>query len=103
MFMDAQGFNPTARTARHLHGGQCRPDDINLDRQFQQRKDGFRIERRIGTSGSYQQLASIAANTTTYADLNLANSTTYCYRLLPYNAAGNSAYSNENCAPLRRR
>ena len=61
-------------------------------------EDGFRIERRIGTSGSYLQLASIAANTTTYADLNLANSTTYCYRLLAYNAAGNSAYSNENCA-----
>ena len=61
-------------------------------------EDGFRIERRIGSSGTYQQLASVASNTTTYTDLNLANSTTYCYRVLAFNSAGNSSYSNENCA-----
>jgi hypothetical protein len=61
-------------------------------------EDGFRIERRIGTSGTYQQLANVASNTTTYADLNLSNSTTYCYRILAFNSAANSAYSNESCA-----
>ena len=61
-------------------------------------EDGFRIERRIGTSGTYQQLANVAANITTYTNLNLSNSTTYCYRVLAFNSAGNSAYSNENCA-----
>ena len=58
---------------------------------------GFRIERRIGTSGNYQQLANVASNTTTYTDLNLAASTTYCYRVLAFNSVGNSAYSNEDC------
>ena len=58
---------------------------------------GFRIERRIGTSGTYQQLANVAANTTTYTDLNLASGATYCYRVLAFNSAGNSPYSNEDC------
>lgn len=61
-------------------------------------EDGFRIERRTGTSGTYQVLASVGANSASYTDQNLANSTTYCYRVLAYNSAGNSPYSNENCA-----
>jgi Divergent InlB B-repeat domain/Fibronectin type III domain len=61
-------------------------------------EDGFRIERRTGTSGTYQQLASVAANTVSYTDQNLTNATTYCYRVLAYNSGGNSPYSNENCA-----
>jgi hypothetical protein len=60
-------------------------------------ENGFRIERRIGTSGSYQPLASVGSNVVTYTDLNLANSTTYCYRVFAFNSAGNSNYSNENC------
>jgi uncharacterized repeat protein (TIGR02543 family) len=61
-------------------------------------EDGFRIERRTTTSGTYQVLASVGANIVSYTDQNLANATTYCYRVLAYNSAGNSAYSNENCA-----
>ncbi len=61
-------------------------------------EDGFRIERRIGTSGTYQQLTSVAANTTIYTDRNLSNGTSYCYRVRAFNSAGNSGYSNENCA-----
>ncbi|HYY24402.1 MAG TPA: hypothetical protein VE689_02845, partial [Candidatus Udaeobacter sp.] len=34
---------------------------------------GFNIERRIGTSGTYQQLASVGANITSYTDANLSN------------------------------
>jgi hypothetical protein len=61
-------------------------------------ENGFRIERRLGAVGSYQQLAQIAANTATYTDNNLAGSTTYCYRVSAFNATGSSSYSNENCA-----
>jgi hypothetical protein len=61
-------------------------------------ESGFRIERRIGTSGAYQQLAQVTANVQTYADLNLAGGTTYCYRVAAFNSAGSSGYSNENCA-----
>src|ERR671925_198941 len=59
---------------------------------------GFNIERRIGTSGTYQQLASVGANITSYTDANLLNSTTYCYRVSAFNNAGVSPYSPEACA-----
>jgi hypothetical protein len=60
-------------------------------------EDGFRIERRTG-SGTYQQLTNLSSNVTSFTDLNLTNSTTYCYRVLAFNPAGSSAYSNEGCA-----
>ena len=61
-------------------------------------ENGFRIERRIGTSGSYQQHAQVGANVLTYTDLNLSSATTYCYRITAFNSAGSSGYSNEDCA-----
>jgi Divergent InlB B-repeat domain len=60
-------------------------------------EDGFWIERRIGTSGPYQPLVNVGSNVVTYTDLNLANGTTYCYRVFAFNSAGNSNYTNENC------
>jgi Divergent InlB B-repeat domain len=59
---------------------------------------GFYIERRVGMSGTYQQIASTGANSTSYTDPNLTSSTTYCYRVRAFDASGTSAYSNENCA-----
>jgi hypothetical protein len=61
-------------------------------------EEGFRIERRIGTSGTYQNLASVGANIVTYTDGNVSNATTYCYRVAAFNSSGTSGYSNENCA-----
>src|SRR5918996_6598545 len=61
-------------------------------------EDGFYIERRVGTSGTYQQIAGVGRNVASYTDANLSNGTTYCYRVRAFNAVGNSAYSNENCA-----
>jgi hypothetical protein len=61
-------------------------------------EQGFRIERRLGSTGSYQQYAAVAANTQTYSDVNVSSGTTYCYRVAAFNSAGSSGYSNENCA-----
>ncbi|NOT57246.1 MAG: hypothetical protein HOP18_21800 [Deltaproteobacteria bacterium] len=60
-------------------------------------EDGFKIERKIGTTGTYAQVATTAVNTTAYPDTTLANSTQYCYRVKAYNTAGDSGYSNEAC------
>jgi phage baseplate assembly protein gpV len=57
---------------------------------------GFTIERAPGlaaTSG-FVAIANVPANTTTYVDAGLPNSTAYSYRLCAYNAAGKSGYSN---------
>jgi beta-lactamase superfamily II metal-dependent hydrolase len=56
-------------------------------------ESGFRVERRSG-GGSFSQVASLAANVTSYQDTGLASATTYEYRVLAYNADGSSAYSN---------
>ncbi|MDH3444767.1 MAG: fibronectin type III domain-containing protein, partial [Deltaproteobacteria bacterium] len=61
-------------------------------------EDGFRIERRTGTSGSFAQITVVAADTTSYVDNGLADATTYCYRVNAYDSAGTSAYTNVPCA-----
>jgi hypothetical protein len=60
-------------------------------------ESGYRVERKIGSGGSYGEIAVLAANSTSYTNFNLAASTTYCYRVRAFNAAGVSAYSNEVC------
>jgi hypothetical protein len=57
---------------------------------------GFKIERKTGTTGTFAQIATTAANVELYADAT-AVSGTYCYRVRAYNSAGNSAYTNEVC------
>ena len=59
---------------------------------------GFRIERKTGTTGTFAQIATTAANVAFYADTTVVTGTTYCYRVRANNGAGNSAYTNEACA-----
>ena len=61
-------------------------------------ESGFSIDRRIGATGTYQPLTTVASNVTSHTDLNLASNTTYCYRVGAFNSAGTSNYSNETCA-----
>lgn len=58
-------------------------------------EDGFLIERKIGSSGTYAQVATTSADIATYSDTALAAVTTYYYRIAAFNSDGNSAYSNE--------
>ncbi len=57
-------------------------------------EDGFLVERAPGGTTNFIQIASLAANTTLYQNTGLASSTSYSYRVLAYNTAGNSDYSN---------
>lgn len=56
-------------------------------------ESGFKIERRLGTSGSWSQIATVGANVESYNDTGLPSSTHYDYRNRSYNSAGNSAYT----------
>ena len=60
-------------------------------------EDGFGIDRKTGTNGTFAQIATVAANVNTYADSGLIAGSTYCYRVNAFNTAGASAYTNEAC------
>ena len=62
-----------------------------------QDEDGFNIERKLGTNETFSLIATVGPDVTSYSDENLANSTTYCYRVNAFNSAGNSDYTNEAC------
>jgi hypothetical protein len=61
-------------------------------------EDGFKVERRIGVSGNYAQIAALGANVASFSDTGLQPSSTCYYRVRASNVAGNSAYSNESSA-----
>ena len=65
--------------------------DDNSDNETQ-----FRIERRLGTSGSFGFLANVAADVTNYGDIGRSPNTTYQYRVRAENSVGNSAYATSN-------
>ena len=56
---------------------------------------GFKIQRKTGT-GSFSDIASLGADTTSYNDTSLTRSTTYTYRVYAFNEAGSSlSHTNE--------
>lgn len=55
---------------------------------------GFKIERRQGQSGDFNQIATVGANVTTYNDTGLTPNTAYYYRVKSYNDNEDSDYSN---------
>ena len=61
-------------------------------------EDNFAIQRKTGTSGTYAQIAMVAANIASYVDTNVSRGVTYCYQVAATNSAGASGYTNEACA-----
>jgi subtilisin family serine protease len=61
-------------------------------------EDGFRIERKMDVGGVYTQVATTAANATTYSDTGLDKSTTYYYRIRSYNGINTSDFSADTSA-----
>jgi titin len=58
---------------------------------------GFRVERRLGQTGTFTQIAQMPSNATGMLDQAIAPETEYCYRVYAYNAQGVSDYSNISC------
>jgi hypothetical protein len=64
-------------------------DDHSGDEQ------GFKIERKTESEGTYHEISTVGPNTTTYTDTGLMKGTTYYYRVRAYNTSGHSAYTKE--------
>ncbi len=59
----------------------------------------FLIERKIGSGGTYSQIAQAGAGATSYSNnAGLSPGTNYVYRVRASNSGGSSAYSNEASA-----
>ena len=61
-------------------------------------EDGFSVDRKVGETGAYVQVATLPPNTTTYLDLAVQEGVTYCYRVKAFGASGTSDATNEACA-----
>lgn len=55
-------------------------------------EEGFRVER-MTAGGAYTEIASVAANVTTYTDDAVTTQTTYTYRVRAYLASDHSGYT----------
>ncbi len=87
---------PTGLTAATVSGTQ-----IDLAwRDNAGNETGFRIERRGADSSQWTEVGTVAQNVTVFRNTGLATGATYLYRVLAYNAAGNSPPSNEVSATL---
>lgn len=62
-----------------------------------QNEDGFAVERRLQSSGTFGQIALLGPNAVAYVDNTVTAGTAYCYRVRAYNTLGPSAYTNEAC------
>jgi hypothetical protein len=59
---------------------------------------GFKVERALGTAGSFSRIATVGANAQSYTDSSVSGGNTYCYRVRAYNSTGSSSPSNQACA-----
>jgi len=60
-------------------------------------EDGSKIERAVKNGnnwGSYSQIATVEADTTTYTNTNVSVGKSYRYRVRAYRGSSNSGYSN---------
>jgi hypothetical protein len=79
-----------------LRAAAASPTQINLQWDDNSPNEtGFKVERKEGCCGPWVEIATLAANSTTYQSSGLKCSTTYAYRVWAFNAVGDSNKTNE--------
>ena len=69
--------------SERFFGGEAAATQLHLTWQdTSPNEDGFAIERRLGMSGTFAQIAVTEANKNVFVDLGLTPETSYCYSLL---------------------
>lgn len=61
-------------------------------------ESGFEVERALGTSGAFAQIAVLGTDVSSYSDTGLTEVTEYCYRVRAFNDAGDSGYTAVSCS-----
>jgi PKD repeat protein len=92
-----QGTAPAAPTA--LAANALSSSEISLVWQDNSSDEyGFKVERSDDGGSSWATVATTGANVSGLNDTGLSSSSTYVYRVLAFNGAGNSGWSNEASA-----
>ena len=87
---------PPPAAPSNLNGTSSGPWSVNLTwRDNASNELGYRIESKIGATGTYELVTTLGPNTTAATITSLIEGTQYYYRLQGVNAGGRSAYSNE--------
>ncbi|HYE31015.1 MAG TPA: fibronectin type III domain-containing protein [Methylomirabilota bacterium] len=86
---------PQAPSAPGLSIASVTETSISLTWPDLPNEAGYRLESRVGTSGTWTEIATPAANATTFTHTRLSAGTTIYYRLRAFNNVGTSAYSAE--------
>jgi hypothetical protein len=86
-------LNPTGTTATAISSTQI--DVTWLDNA--NNETGFRIERKIGVSGTFEELDTVGPNVEYYPDTSCDPDTEYCYQIIAYNVYGDSSPSPTDC------
>ena len=60
-----------------------------------QGEDGYTVERKEGSAGTFAKMTDVNSNVTTYTDATVTAGHQYIYRVRGFNANINSSYSNE--------
>jgi alpha-tubulin suppressor-like RCC1 family protein/subtilisin family serine protease len=61
-------------------------------------ESGFKIERKLDTSGTYASIGTVGAGVSSYSDATTIGGNLYFYRVSATNSYGDSPYSNEASA-----
>jgi Fibronectin type III domain len=95
---------PTDRTPGNLSATTTSSNQIDLSWSVSASDiSGFKIERCEGKGCSnFTEIASVAANATTYQDIDLTALTSYSYRLRAYKESSQYAYSKPASATTSR-
>jgi hypothetical protein len=64
-------------------------------------ESGFRIEQKVGSGGTYTEIAVVGTDVEDYSSTGLDDATTYYYRVRAYKGGLDSEYSNEASAETR--
>jgi hypothetical protein len=87
---------PPPRAPSNVNGTASGPRSVNLTwRDNANNELGYRIESKIGSTGTYELVSTLGPNTTSTIITGLIEGTRYYFRLQGVNAGGRSAYSNE--------
>ena len=81
---------PSGLTANALSSSSVKLDWIDNSND----EDGFELERSLNSSGPFNLVANLSANSISFSNVGLSPSTTYYYRVRAFNLIGTSNYSN---------